>query len=322
MAPALQNRPPMLRRVTLLLCFVPGAALAQTTIPGVSTAAVATAAATPLPPAGYANRSNCADTTALSTWNVISTITPVVANGDKWRLAVFSGSCDTANIPSAGGAASVYQDVIATGTIQSVTNVVPVATMATKSGVADCSAANDVTIAICVYYIPGAGSTATAQLASQGIFVFQLAKPPKPVITRVTPGDSQLAVSLVPGTVTSTETAITGISFSATCTPASGSGASSTSGLSGAGTVTCGGLTNSVPYTVTALAFSRANNSSPVSDTAGPDTSTTPLPFLNFWQVYKDQGGAEPGGCNTGGAGVLAPALALLGLLAVRRRRS
>jgi len=321
--PGLAESPPMLRRVTLLLCLVPGAALAQTTTPGATTAAVASAATAPLPPAGLANRSNCADSTALSTWNIGTTITPVVANGDRWRLAVFSGSCDAANVPSAGGAATVFQDVVTNGSnTQFVTNLIPVATMASRSGVIDCAAANDVTIAICVYYIPGTGSTTAAQLASQGSFVFQLAKPPRPVITRVTPGDSQLAVSLVPGTTTSTETANTSISFSATCTPASGSGSSSTSGLSGAGTVTCGGLTNSVPYTVTALAFSRANNSSAVSDPAGPDGSTTPLPFLNFWQVYKDQGGVEQGGCSTGGVGALAPALALLGLLAVRRRRS
>jgi uncharacterized protein (TIGR03382 family) len=311
----------MLRRATLLLCLLPGAALAQTTV-GTPTAAVASATATPLPPAGYASRSNCADTTtAKATWNIASSITPTVANGDKWRLAVFSGSCDTANVPSAGGAASVYQDVLATGATQSLTNLVPVATMATKSGVLDCSAANDVTIAICVYFIPGSGSTTTAQLAAQGPFVFQLARPPPPTITKVTPGDSQLAVNVVPGTATATETATTSITYTATCTP-SGSGQASTGGPSGSGTIICSGLANSIAYTVTAQAFSLANNPSADSTAVGPGAATTPLPFQNFWEVYKGQGGAEQGGCSTGGAGALAPALALLGLLAVRRRRS
>jgi MYXO-CTERM domain-containing protein len=75
-------------------------------------------------------------------------------------------------------------------------------------------------------------------------------------------------------------------------------------------------------YTVTAQGFSQAGNAGFASAAAGPDASTTPLPFLNFWQVYKADGGVETGGCSTGQAGALAPALALLGLLAVRRRRS
>jgi uncharacterized protein (TIGR03382 family) len=249
-------------------------------------------------------------------------VTPVVANGDKWRLAVFSGSCDSTNVPSAGGSASVYQDVVAAGATQTIT-LVPVATMATKSGVTSCTQASDVTVALCVYYIPGTGSTTAAGLAAQGSFVFQMAIPPRPVIGSVTPGDSQLTVAVGPGTTTANETATTSVTYTATCTPPNGSGLpAQTSSPGNAGNLLCGGLTNSTMYTVNAQAFSQAGNAGFASANAGPDASTTPLPFLSFWQVYKASGGVEAGGCSTGGAGALAPALALLGLLAVRRRRS
>ena len=141
-------------------------------------------------------------------------------------------------------------------------------------------------------------------------------------MTGVTPGDSQLSVSVAAGTATATETATRSVTYRVTCTPSAGGGAPSTGGPSNVGSVICAGLTNSTPYTVTAQASSQAGNSSAVSDVTGPNASTTPLPFLDFWQVYKDQGGVEQGGCSTGSAGALAPALVLLGLLAVRRRRS
>jgi MYXO-CTERM domain-containing protein len=314
--PGLAESPPMLRRATLLLCLLPGAALAQTTA-GTCSALVTTQSAT-----GVANRTDCASTSTNSTWTLTSGVTPVVANGDRWRLAVFSGSCDTANVPSAGGSASVFQDVTATGATQVIT-LVPVATMATRSGVSSCTQASDVTVAICVYYIPGTGSTTAAQLAAQGSFVFQMAIPPRPVIGKVTPGDTQLTVSVGPGSTTATETATTSITYTATCTPPPGSGLpTQTSAAGNAGNLLCGGLTNSTAYTVNTQGFSQAGNAGFFSASAGPDASTTPLPFLNFWQVYKSDGGVETGGCSTGGSGALVPALALLGLLAVRRRRS
>jgi Synergist-CTERM protein sorting domain-containing protein len=44
-----------------------------------------------------------------------------------------------------------------------------------------------------------------------------------------------------------------------------------------------------------------------------------PLMSNDFWTSYKNQGGKEQGGCNTGGGGLLALAGAALALL---RRRS
>jgi uncharacterized protein (TIGR03382 family) len=303
----------MLRRVTLLLCLLPGAALAQTTLPNATTALVTTQGIS-----GLANQAECISTTSTSTWSIVSSVTPVLVNGDKYRLgaATQSAGCISSGTIPAG----IGQDVTATGVTQVITGVF-VSAMATTASVGSCSQANDVPIVLCVYYLP-AGATTNWQLVSQGTFVYQLAIPPKPTISSVTPGDSQLSVSVVAGTPTATETATKSVTYRVTCTPSAGGGAPSTGGPSNVGSVICGGLTNSTAYTVTAQASSQAGNSGAVSNVTGPDASTTPLPFLNFWQIYKDQGGVEQGGCSTGGAGSLAPALALLGLLAVRRRRS
>ncbi len=301
----------MLRRATLLLLILPGAALAQTTS-GSVTALVSTQGTT-----GVASRADCADATVTSTWNVVSSVTPVTANGDRYRLAtVATGTgCSTSGaLPTGIGA-----DVLATGSTQSIPGI-GVAGMATSASVGSCTQANDVTVNLCVYLL-AAGSTTSWQLAGQGTFIYQMAIPPAPVISKVSPGNTQLSVAVAPGTTTSTETATTSVTYSVTCTAAvSGGGTSTATG--NAGNIVCGNLTNGVAYTVIASGRSQAGNPGPASATYGPDATTTPQPFLNFWEIYKGQGGVEQGGCGAGGAGALAPALALLGFLAARRRRS
>ena len=134
------------------------------------------------------------------------------------------------------------------------------------------------------------------------------------------PGDGQLSLNGTSGTATATETAVTGLTFTVTCTPPAGGSAKSATG--NAGNIVCSGLTNGTPYTVTAVATSSAGNVGAVSAAFGPGDSTTPLPFVDFWTVYKSAGGVETGGCGAGGAGSLAPLLAVLGFLVARRRRS
>jgi len=305
----------MLRRATLLLCLLPGAALAQTGTTGTTTALVSTQSI-----ADLANRVDCATSATTSIWTISSSVTPVVANGDKWRLAAVSQATGCSTNGGSTGAPVGILDVVATGVTQTVTGVL-VASMASAAGVTNCTQATDVPINLCVYYLPG-GLTANWQLASSNItFRFQLAIPPPPVVSGSTPGDTQLGITVGAGTVTTDYQAATGVTYTVSCTPAAG-GSTSTGGPGNAGTIVCGGLTNSIPYVATATGRSQAGNLGPVSAAFGPDSSTTPLPFLNFWQIYKSQDGVEPGGCSTGGAAVLGPALALLGLVAVRRRRS
>jgi len=300
----------MLRRATLLLCLLPGIALGQAGLSGTVTASVTTQGI-----AGQANRTECASTTSTATWNIAATgIT--IAVGDKWRLAtqLQAGTPNCAATAPAG-----VQDVIATGATQSIP-LVPVRTMGTAASVGDCQGASDVPVLLCAYYLPGGSPLATNQqvIQSSTAFNFQLAIPPKPVISGVTPGDSQLSVSVVAGTATATETATRSVTYTVTCTPPAG-GTAVTAGPSNSGTIVCGSLTNGVAYTIAATGLSAAGNTGPASE----PSSGTPLPFVDFWQVYKDQGGVEAGGCSTSGAGaVMVPALALLGLLAVRRRRS
>jgi MYXO-CTERM domain-containing protein len=308
----------MLRRATLLLCLLPGVALAQSTTAGTTTALVTTQSRVDL-----ANRVDCASTTTTSTWTIASNITPVVTAGDKWRLAAVSQATGCSTNGGSTGAPTGFLDVLATGATQNVTGVL-VASMASAGGVTNCASPADVTINLCVYYLPG-GSTANWQLASSNInFKFELAIPPPPSVTRSSPGDGQLGVTVAAGTTSTDYQADSATTtYSISCTPAPGSiGSSGTGGPSNAGTIVCGGLTNSVAYVVTATGTSQAGNAGPSSTGYGPDATTTPLPFLNFWQIYKTQGGVEQGGCSTGGAGALWPAITLLGLLAVRRRRS
>lgn len=306
--PGLAESRSMLRRAMLLLLLLPGTALGQVT-GGTVTALVTTQGTS-----GLANRADCASTTTTATWNVIATGTQQSAS-DRWRIATGSGNTCSSTVPTAVGSSGGYiQDVAMSGTAQSITGVL-VGTMATVGGVS-CTGASDQSVGLCVYWLP-AGSTTSAVLVS-GTFNFQTAIPPAPVINGVTPGDSQLTVSVSPGTATTTETATTGVTYTVTC---SASGATTSTGTGNAGNVVCGNLTNGTAYTVTAIGTSAAGNPGVNSTVHPAGTDTTPLPFTDFWNTYKGANGVEQGGCGTGGSGALAPALALLGLLAARRRR-
>jgi hypothetical protein len=300
----------MLRRATLLLLLLPATALGQVT-GGTVTALVTTQGIT-----GQANRADCSSATTTATWNVIATGTQQNAS-DKWRIATGSGNTCSSTVPTAIGSSGGYvQDVAMSSTTQSITGVL-VGTMATVGGVS-CTGPSDQAVGLCVYWLP-AGSTTGAVLVS-GTFNFQTAIPPAPVINGVTPGDSQLTVSVSPGTATTTETATTGVTYTVTC---SASGATTSTGTGNAGNIVCGNLTNGTAYTVTATGTSAAGNAGVNSTVHPAGADTTPLPFSDFWTTYKGApaNGVEQGGCGTGGAGALAPALALLGLLAARRRR-
>jgi uncharacterized protein (TIGR03382 family) len=304
--PALAESPPMLRRATLLLLLLPGFALGQT-VGGTVTASVATQGSS-----GQANRAECKSTTSTATWNIVATGV-TISTGDKWRLATASATGCGTTVPT-----TFIQDQLATGATQSIPGVF-VQPMATEGGVSSCDQANDVQVVLCAYYLPGGLAPTTVQVV-QGTFNFQLAVPPAPNITGVSPGDGQLTVAVTPGTTTATETATSGVTYTVTCTPPTGGAGVSVNG--NAGNVVCSGLTNGVAYTITAAGKSAANNPGATSAAFGPNSSTTPLPFLSFWDIYKNDGGVDAGGCGTGGAGALAPALALLALLAARRRRS
>lgn len=295
------------RRIAILLLLAPEVALGQ----GAVTALVSTQTT-----AGIANRTDCASTTTSVTWNWTASGITTINSGDLYRLAAYNSACSTTTVPTAGSSNTVAPDLAATGLSQS-TNSVFVSSMASAGGVTNCSGPNDMSIYLCVYYVPASG---TPSLVSTGNFNFQLAIPPEPTINSVSPNDSSLTVNISPGTTDANHTATASISYTVTCAPESGSGGTST-GSGAAGNITCGGLTNFVVYNVTAYATSQAGNQGPTSATYPPGQATTPLPFEDFWQVYKGAGGVEQGGCGTGGSGALLPAGALATLWALRRRR-
>ena len=299
--PGLAESRPMLRRASLLLLLLPGFALGQT--------GTVTAFATSQGITGQANRADCASITSTATWT-ITTVGLTFTSGDKWRLSTSSGACSS-TVPT-----TFLTEVPATLTTQPVSGVF-VKDMGTEGSV-NCAGATDQTINLCVYYIPG-GTIPSNPLVFTGTFNFQTAIPPAPLINS-SPGDAQLTINVVSGPETAIEKAVTGLTYTVTCVPPAGGTASTATG--NAGSIVCNGLTNGTAYLVTAVARSPAGNTGAVSATLGPSDATTPLPFVDFWTVYKLSNGVETGGCGTGGAGAIAPTLALLGLLLARRRRS
>jgi hypothetical protein len=292
----------MLRRASLLLLLLPGFALGQT--------GAVTAFATSQGVIGQANRADCGSATTTATW-AITTVGLTLTTGDKWRLSTSLGACST-TVPT-----TFLTEVAASSTTQSISGVF-VQQMGTQATVS-CTGANDQAINLCVYYLPS-GTVPSNPLVFTGTFNFQTAIPPPPNLTSSSPGDGQLSINVTAGTATATETAVSGLTFTITCAPPAGGTASTATGNSG--NIVCSGLTNGTAYTVTGVARSTAGNLGAGSAQLGPSDATTPLPFVDFWTVYKLSNGVETGGCGTGGAGAVAPTLALLGLLLARRRRS
>lgn len=294
-------------RAAFLLLLLPGAGLAQN---------VATVTPT------YANRAGCASTTSTVRLSWVSATTP--ATGDVFRVAAYAGgtaaACAT-TVPDAGSSATVASDINGPSATSSVEFFL--SKMASAASVS-CSAADDAPVMLCVYLVPLL-PTATASLVAAKRFDFWLAVPPAPVFYKVTPANSAINVQMRAGTATTTETAVgTDVNYTVVCTPPATGGNGPVQATGNATqTLSCGGLTNDVTYALTAYATSAAGkgNQGATVTYAGDPANATPLNFIGFWGTYQAAGGVEEGGCGTGGAGVLAPAAALLALLALRRRR-
>lgn len=79
------------------------------------------------------------------------------------------------------------------------------------------------------------------------------------------------------------------------------------------------GLDVDTTYYVAVLSVDENGNRSVLSEA----TEFTTVPSDDFWELYRDQGGVEEGGCSAVGTRGAAPLLfALIGLVLVRRRRS
>jgi hypothetical protein len=296
----------MARRAALLLLLLPGAALAQTTALAV------------LSNPTRLSRADCAQTSGLTavTWSWTPTGTTVVS-GDVYRFAAYAPGTSCPNTaPIAGASNLVASDLPATSTLASQSvNLGRIINAVTPN----CTSATDQLVNICVYFVPTTASV--VQTLWQGVLNFQTALPPRPTISNVNAGDSQLTVTVLAGTADATYAAIDSITYYVYCADPAGTVVTAGPG-NAAANIVCSGLVNNTQYSITAVGVSAAGNLGPTSTPPVTGTNTIPLPFQDFWNVYKGDGGKEEGGCGIGGLGALAPVAAVLALLALRRRRS
>lgn len=254
------------------------------------------------------NRADCASTTPNVTVRYLVSMSGTFTSGqDQYQFFAGTSACSTTTVPTSGSFApneTAFNNTI----VQSLT--VPGDALRAALNVS-CTQANDATYYVCVYLVNT--SAQIVGVAASSALTLQLAVPPQPSIS-VAPANSALDVTITPGTIDTTYTATTGITYQAIATP-SGGGTPVASRRLASTNLRIENLTNNTPYDVVAYAYSSALNQSPVSATF---PGVMPLPFESFWNNYQADNGQEQGGCG-GGAG----ALSLLSLLplALRRRR-
>lgn len=300
-APALHNSADMGTRVAVVvLMLTPCLAMAQASIVIDDT---------------EISRAECLSTNPDITVTFTTTVSGGLTGSDEYRVFARMAACVSSELPTTGQVASKT----ATDSGQQTVNVSADVLRLALGIVASCDSASDLAYYLCAYLVKTDGTIIGT--ASGGNQEFQLAVPPPPVILSVAPATNALEVALEQGAITAAEKADTGITFHVEASaagqptarvPATGSTSSTR--------LRIGGLTNDVPYTVVAYAYSSAGNRSGASATA----TGTPRLFLDFWQTYRAADGREQGGCAAGGAGSLSP-IGLLALwllpLGFRRRR-
>jgi hypothetical protein len=190
----------------------------------------------------------------------------------------------------------------------------PVSQLVSKAGY-DC-VSGDETIFVCVVWLNDAGAVKAYAKGDVGL---RTSAPDAPTVVSVSPGEEALYVRIEAAATGAVEAA----EFRALAY-ADGSADTAThlSAWDSDGRVRIGGLVNGVAYTVVAIARSEDGNESPVSaEPFGPSAETTPVSVRDGWENYEAAFGQDSGGCQAGGAGILALASAAA-LLRLRRRRA
>ena len=174
---------------------------------------------------------------------------------------------------------------------------------------ASCATGANVTVNVCV--LPrNASGTVVAGTTITGTFLFDRATPGKPNPPTVVPGDGALRVSwpAAPGS---------GLSYRVEVVPRDTPDAApfrsdDVTSLS----TRVGGLEVGKEYDVRLIVISEGGNLSSPSD----PVLGVPAEVNDFWETYRNAGGAEEGGCSTTGGATLA--LLAFVPFALRRRRS
>jgi MYXO-CTERM domain-containing protein len=150
--------------------------------------------------------------------------------------------------------------------------------------------------------------------SATGKFILQFAKPSPPTGISAGPGSGKLYVSW---TASDPSGPALADHYVAAATPTAG-GSTVFSGSVTGTSASIGGLSNGTEYSVVVYAYSIGGNQ---SDASSPAALATPVAGADFWDVYKDRGGQEQGGCASGGAGALGLLGAVAGLVLRRRKR-
>jgi MYXO-CTERM domain-containing protein len=185
----------------------------------------------------------------------------------------------------------------------------PTSVVAARAGRGGCDGAAEGDIEVCVQARSGTAKIGTAR----GVLRLSVTKPSTPTLNGAGPGERALVVDWDAPNAGLLESYEVQVSTDPTF---AGTAPVLTSGRVTATDHRFGGLENDVEYGVRVVAFSDADNPSDPSNVV----TGTPLAVNDFFELYRQAGGVEQGGCASGAAGLLA----LLGvgtLLVVRRRR-
>jgi fibronectin type III domain protein len=280
----------------------------------------------------YVNAAQCANTDALHLeWKV----TPLsgASFGQNDQIKVFASDTNPATVtgsdgfcnekPATGtltinaGQIDTLQNVTTLLADKDVTGPAGAGTLIKDATTIVCAASEGVNVYICAHWYDSAGTTKKG--FASGTFQIQVKKPDAPGGVVVGAGDGKLFVSWsAPTTGAAPADHYLAEAYGPGQAPnnAAPNNVPASTATVTATSAEINGLSNGTTYDVYVLAYSVGGNPGPRS---GPFPGM-PAAAANFWDVYKDRNGTDPGGCASGSAGVLA-LLGAASLLALRRRR-
>src|SRR5215813_11000788 len=269
--------------------------------------------------------SNCNTLTLTARWDL--QVTPI--STDRVRLlgaASGSGACGTTNSLTAPDLSFFDQtnNLNQTGAVSVSASQMALLSCDAGVPVSPCvdpnllsrSSANPLSNTMCVQYIQNSVLNGNSLTTASVPVKFALAQPFPPENVVITPGDSHLKIAWSkgdPGEDIATYDIHVVPEGSAPGTPVANT---SSTNVDVSTTDFGQHLQNDAGYTITIVANDTYGNISEPSD----EQTGTPVASADFYNHYRDLGGASPGGCSSGGGPALIAAGALALALLLRRR--